>query len=110
MSSLVAAEQTRIKDALKKYHWFKVNHHDLERIVMYFVESKREKIDRSIRIVDKDYFERTDGNVRALIATVEASEIVKIIADPNRTEEVNEAIFDDNVRIYLTRSNPITKR
>lgn len=109
MAALTPAEQERIKESFKKYHWFKVNHHNLERIVQYFVESKREKINRSIKLVDKDYFERTDGNVRALIATVEASEIVSIIASEDNPDEVNESIFDDNVRIYLTRSNPINK-
>lgn len=109
MKQISNLDQNRIKDSFKKYNWFKINHHDLERIVMYFVESKREKIDRSFKIVDRDYFERTDGNVRALIATVEASEIVRIITDCNNDQEVNELIFDDNVRIYLTRSNPINK-
>lgn len=106
---LVASEQSRIDKALEKYRWVKSNSHDLDRLVAYFVKKNKPVIDRSIKIVDKDYFERTDGNVRALICTVEASEIVAMISDPDGGGGVYEPIFDDNVRVYLSRNNAINK-
>lgn len=108
-ASMVVAEQGRISKAIEKYRWVKVNHHDLDRMVSFFVKKNKPVIDRSIRIVDKDYFERTDGNVRALICSIEASEIVRMITDPDSPDAVFEPIFDDNVRVYLSRNNPINK-
>ncbi len=57
-----------------------------------------------------NYFERTDGNIRGLIATIEAEELIKLIRDPTSPEEVRSSVFNDNVRIYLTRKNPINKK
>ncbi|MGM3243102.1 hypothetical protein, partial [Bacillus cereus group sp. Bc237] len=79
-------------------------------IVNYFVERKNSVIDEQLQIVDKDYFDRTDGSIRGLICTVEASEIVRIITNPENPKEVRKEIFNDNVRVYLSRTNKINRR
>ncbi|EPQ5772024.1 AIPR family protein, partial [Enterobacter hormaechei] len=73
-----SGEKERANASLCKYKYFNVHHHSLDTIVNYFVERKNSVIDEQLQIVDKDYFDRTDGSIRGLICTVEASEIVRI--------------------------------
>jgi len=110
MDLLAPAELDRANAALGKYKYFHVNHHSLDTLVNLFVDKKAVAIDNKIQVVDKDYFDRTDGSIRGLICTVEASEIVRIITDPEHPETVQKQIFNDNVRIYLTRTNKINKK
>lgn len=102
-------ERNRANNSLGKFKYFKINHHSLESIVDLFVDKKAAFINDQIQVVDKDYFDRTDGSIRGLICTVEASEIVRLIANPETPTEVRKEIFNDNVRIYLSRTNKINR-
>lgn len=110
MKGLVAAQEQRITNSLSSYRSFSLNQHTLDSIVHLFIDKKQPKINASLRVVDKNYFERTDGNIRGLIATLEATEIVKLITDPNSPQQVRLDVFNDNVRVYLTRKNKINKK
>jgi hypothetical protein len=103
-------ELERANAALGKYKYFHVNHHGLDSLVNLFVEKKSVAIDNQIQVVDKDYFDRTDGSIRGLICTVEAAEIVRIITDPEDPAIVQKDIFNDNVRVYLSRTNKINRK
>ncbi|EKM5065378.1 AIPR family protein [Cronobacter turicensis] len=105
-----SGEKERANASLSKYKYFNIHHHSLDTIVNYFVEKKNSVIDEQLQIVDKDYFDRTDGSIRGLICTVEASEIVRIITNPENPKEVRKEIFNDNVRVYLSRTNKINRR
>jgi len=103
-------ERERADKALGKYKYINVHHHGLSSIINLFVQGKNEKVDDQIQLVDKDYFDRTDGSIRGLICTVEASEVVRLITNPNNSDEVREGIFNDNVRVYLSRTNKINRK
>jgi hypothetical protein len=79
MQPVVTTHQERIKDALDEYGSFSIQHHSLDSIVQMYIDKKRPQIDATLRAVDKNYFERTDGNIRGLIGTFEATEIIKLI-------------------------------
>lgn len=110
MKELVSAQKQRLTSALKPYRSFNVNHHTLDSIVQIFLEKKRPKVNAQLRVVDKNYFERTDGNIRGLIATLEATELIRLITDPDDSGQVNAGVFNDNVRIYLTKKNRINRK
>ena len=110
MKPMVSTQQDRIKQAVKDYGSFTVLHHSLDSIVQMFLDKKRPQIDATLQAVDKNYFERTDGNIRGLICTFEATEIVNLIADPDDPTEVRRDAFNDNVRIYLTQRNSVNKK
>ena len=103
-------ERDRADSSLGKYKYINVHHHGLASIVNTFVYGNKTKVDDKIQLVDKDYFDRTDGSIRGLICTVEASEIVRLITNPTKSGEVREEIFDDNVRVYLSRTNKINRK
>lgn len=103
-------EKERANSTLGKHQYINVHHHALASIVNIFVNGKKTKIDDQLQLVDKDYFDRTDGSIRGLICTVEASEVVRLIRNPYNPNEVREEIFDDNVRVYLSRTNKINRK
>ena len=80
--------------SLAGYRSFTVNHHTLDSLVRFFIDQKRARIDTTLTVVDKNYFERTDGNLRGLIVTLEASELVKLIRDPNQPSQVRLSVFN----------------
>jgi AIPR protein len=110
MQPMVNTQQERVKQALDEYNSFTILHHSLDSIVQMFLEKRRPQIDTTIRVVDKNYFERTDGNIRGLICTVEATEIINFVADPEDFSKVRPDAFNDNVRIYLTQKNNVNKK
>ncbi len=110
MLEMQDAEKERANTSLGKYRNFNVHHHSLESIVEMLVAKKSATINDQIQIVDKDYFDRTDGSIRGLICTVEANEIVRIITDNEDRTKVKNEIFNDNVRVYLSRTNKINKK
>jgi hypothetical protein len=110
MKGMVDTQQRRVASALRPYKSFDVTHHSLDSIVNLFLEKRRTKIDTTLRAVDKNYFERTDGNIRGLIATLEASELVKLVSDPEEPNQVRLDVFNDNVRVYLTKRNRVNKK
>ena len=103
-------EKDRANAALGKFKYFNVHHHSLDSIVEMFVDKKSAKINNQIQVVDKDYFDRTDGSIRGLICTVEAAEVVRIITNPEDPSTVQKEIFNDNVRVYLSRTNKINRK
>lgn len=110
MQPLVEAQNQRLISALEPYRSFTVLDHSLGIVVAAFLEKKAPKIDAELRIVDKNYFERADGSIRGLIVTIEAMELARLISNPHNTSEVREGIFNDNVRVYLTKKNRINRK
>ena len=110
MLPLVETHRKRAEQALLRYRTFTVHQHTLESVVGLFIELREEKIDASLQVVDKNYFDRSDGNIRGLIATVAAEEIVRLIADQEDPSQVRLGVFNDNVRVYLSRKNQINKK
>ena len=106
---MVPDERARLRKSLEKWNGVRENHYGLDEIINLFLSSRQPKIDRDIRVIDKDYYDRTDGNVRALICTIDAAELVKLIADPDDGSAVYRPIFDENVRVYLSGRNNINK-
>ena len=107
--TLTNDHQIRAESRFSKYK-FKTVHHGLDNVATLFVDKKRPKVDRSIRLVDLDYFSRDDGNVRGLICSVEVKDLVEMITDEENEKEINTNIFNDNVRIYLKKTNKINRK
>lgn len=103
-------EKDRANSSLGRFKYFNVHHHSLDSIVELFVDKKSAIINDQIQVVDKDYFDRTDGSIRGLICTVEANEVVRIITDPEEPNAVLKEVFNDNVRVYLSRTNKINRK
>ena len=110
LGRLKEEQEERLVESLAPYRYFDIYQHSLATVADLLVESKRPKIDGQLRLVDNQYFERVDGNIRGLIATIEAEQLVNLIQDPSDPDRVLQGIFDENVRVYLTGRNRFNQR
>lgn len=107
---MVNTHKERINSSLEEFDVFTVLHHSIDSIVGMFLEKRQSKIDSTLKVIDKNYFDRTDGNIRGFIGTFEAKEIVKLISDPINPGNIRYDIFNNNVRIYLTQKNNVNRK
>lgn len=73
------------------------------------VSPPNEPTKHTFTAIEKQYLERTDGNIRGLIATISAKDLIKIIQDQNDPDKINHRIFDKNIRVFLGRGNPVNE-
>lgn len=93
LGPLVASEAGRLNSALEPYRLFSARQHTLASLARLLVEVEAPSIDRRLQIVDDQYFERVDGNIRGLVATVQAKDLIGLIADPEDPSRPLQAIF-----------------
>ncbi len=109
MGALLQDEAQRFRNAVAPYRYVTLHEDTLDVLANSLIERETPRIDRQIRVIDNNYFERVDGNIRGLIATVEARELVDFIRDPADPTSVYLDLFNDNVRVYLTSKNKINR-
>ncbi len=91
--------------------------HDVENFEMHDLKSLADLFFRKdVKILDKkiqtfgDSLEHKNDNIKGLVCTVAATEIVKMIELKNDSKNVDYDIFDKNVRVYLKQRNKINKK
>jgi hypothetical protein len=120
-NSFEVSEKIRFEKCIKKHTNFEPDYVLADKIVDLITKRNREQINAKIRTSNTLLFEKTDGNIRALIANFDAIEILRIITDdesmrnnPNfsdyellKTKDIDENAFEDNVRMYLKKTSRI---
>jgi hypothetical protein len=104
------AEQARLEDSLTPDWDFAGRHHTRESLARLILEAKEPRIDRTWQLVNDQYFERVDGKIRGLVATVQGSDLARMITDPEDALRPLLEMFQENARVYLTQKNKINKR
>ncbi len=99
----------RFENTLREYRLVEFHYLDQEDLVNKILERKYRRVNGQLTFVDKQYFERSDGNVKGIVATVAADDLVKLVCDPDDPEQINEDVFNDNIRIYK-KGNRINER
>ena len=109
-SKILDNHLVRLEESLEKYKFFTVCEHDLDSISDAL--ARRTNSDRKVelRLVEEQIFERTDGNVRAVISTVRADEFLKAFVDPVDPLRLDPTLFEENVRVFLGEENFVNKR
>jgi hypothetical protein len=91
----------KLENAISKYRVVeKPTYLNQEDIVNKILENKTEKINGKIQFIHKQHFEKSDGNIKTVIGAVSAKDIVNLIMDSQDDQEVNEQVFNENVRRY----------
>lgn len=103
------ALRKKFENALKPFRYVEFHYLDQEEIVNKLLERKYRRVDGQLTFIDRQYFERSDGGVKGLVATVAASDLVSLVADSADPTRINEDAFNDNVRIYK-KENRINQR
>lgn len=120
---VVSEELKDFKDFLKHYHTITVREETIEDLLRVAISKDRTNIDCKLKVIDKNYFEKSSGDVKALIANVDVRELLKIITNDEdlrlrtdiedydiiKSARVDENVFEDNVRIYLKQKTKINK-
>ena len=88
----------------------KVHYFDLKAFSQLEHSKTKKKINGEIKFVGKNYFVRADGNKKGVIATVRAEDLIKLFTVEGKLKEVENSIFDDNVRTFLGTKNKINKK
>lgn len=107
-NNFVQAEQERFEREIKKYSNFQIQYQNINNFVTLLTYKGIKKINGEIKLIDTNYFTKIDGNVRALIANVDAEELLKLVTN-NFKEGVIEDIFNDNIRLFLRYRSRINR-
>ena len=99
----------KFETALDKYRYVEYYYYDQEDLVSKILEKKYRKIDGEIHFVDTQYFDRSDGPLKGIVATVAATDLIKLVKDPDDPQKIIEDVFNDNVRVYLKLKNRINQ-
>lgn len=107
---LIDAEMKRIRTAFSRYKAIEFRMHDLDTLSDFFLAKRAPALVREITAIDTNFFDRTDQNLRGVVCSVAALDIVNAIRSEDDPNEVEFGIFDQNVRVYLKRGNRINRR
>jgi hypothetical protein len=116
------AEKRRFELELKKYS-IRVQYDLLRDFVLLLTKKGKQTVNARIRAIDQNLFEKSDGDIRALIIDVDARDLVRIVLDDEQLREdvepadytilcqrgILEDAFEDNVRIYLKQRTKINR-
>lgn len=107
---LVVDQRERMTSSLSRFKFIHLYETDLDTLSDAVAQRHSGNVEISLRAVEEQIFERTDGNVRAVIATVRADEFINAFTDRANPLQLDPQLFEENVRVYLGEQNDINKR
>jgi hypothetical protein len=99
----------RFEKALSKYRVFECFYLDQEDLVNKILERRYRKVNGQLTFIEKQYFDRSDGPLKGIVATVAATDLINLVKDPEDSNKINMEVFNDNIRIYQPK-NKINRR
>ncbi|PZU99279.1 MAG: hypothetical protein DCE90_01830 [Pseudanabaena sp.] len=98
-----------------------IRYHLMPQLIEYIFTTDKQVVNSKIKAIDKCYFLKSDGDIRALIVNVDARDLIRIVLDDeeirNKADmddseyelinqfKILEDAFNDNVRTYLKKSS-----
>lgn len=98
-----------------------IQYHLMPELIKYLASADKKIVNGRIKGIDRCFFEKSDGNIRALIVNIDARDLVRIVIDDEvlrdkadmdddeyegmKNYKILEDAFNDNVRIYLKKSS-----
>ncbi|MDX1961011.1 MAG: AIPR family protein [Leptospiraceae bacterium] len=99
----------KFETALSQYKFVEFYYLTPEELVNKIIEKKYKSVNGKFNFVDKQYFERSDGNVRGIVGTISGLDLINLIADQENPQKIQEDVFNDNIRLYQPE-NDINKK
>lgn len=109
-TGLIQPHAKRFEEFLRPYQHAVLTQHDLLWFSRHLSKGTTVEREYNLGLVEDQYFGRTDGFAKGLIGTVRGDEIVRLITDPNFPQEVDDTLFEDNIRLYLGEENDINRK
>lgn len=122
-SGLEKLEKERFERAITRHSNFEIKYHLIEELVNLIQKRTKRNVNAKIRAIDKNLFEKSDGDVRALIVNFDGRDLIRIVLDNEdirnninltnyeelRKYQIFEDAFEDNVRVYLKQRSKINR-
>lgn len=116
-------EKERFEREVHKNSNFEIKYHMMEELVNLLTKKGKLIVNAKIQAIDRQFFERADGDVRALIVNVDVSDLLRICVDNEdarnnsnledikilKNYEILDDAFEDNVRVYLKQRSKINR-
>lgn len=116
-------EKKRFELELSRYAAFSLVEHTIVDWVNLITKRGKKKLHAQVRAIDKNYFEKSFGDIRALIVNIDAKDLIRIIIDNDEYREqadfedyeqllnfdILEDAFENNVRVYLKQRTKINR-
>lgn len=122
-NSFEKSERERFEREIKKLGNTTCEYILMDELVNLLTNKSKEDINAKIIVSSDKMFEKSDGEIRALILTLNVRDCVRIVLDNDKIREtpnvedysellkypILENAFDDNVRVYLKQKPRINK-
>lgn len=116
-------EQNRVERALKRYSHCQLQLDLVQDFVGFLTKGELEQVDAKVRLINREFFVKTDGDSRALVANLDARDLIKIVINDSKVREMTGKsaydqlkshdlcadAFDENVRVYLKQRTQVNK-
>ena len=99
----------RFEDALRQYYFVDFKYLNLEDIVSLILQRRHPPVNADVNFIGRCHFMKSDGPLKATVATVPAIDLIKLISAPDDPSVINEHVFNENVRVDLGLRNPINR-
>ena len=122
-NSFEESERKRFEKEIGRYSFMEVAYHLMPDFVSLLTNKDRQAVHGKVRAIDKNFFEKSDGDIRALIVDLDARDLIRLVIDDEalrnavdlddyaslRQHALLEDAFEDNVRIYLKLRSKINR-
>jgi hypothetical protein len=116
-------EDERFKREIQMHANFEIRYHLMGDLVNLLTKKDKQKVNAKLRAIDKNFFEKSGGDIRALIADIDVRDLIRIVLDDGnmrnysdiedytliRGHGILEDAFEDNVRLYLQQRSKINR-
>lgn len=122
-NSLEDSEKILFEKSIGKYGNVSPAYETINTLIDKAMHGSKKLVSGKIKAIDKNIFDKSDGDIKALIADVDVRDLLRICLDDEDIRnnvslndynemiehEIEEAVFEDNVRIYLKQRSKINK-
>jgi hypothetical protein len=115
-------ERKRFELSIARHSNFTIEYHFLDEYVSRIQGKGKVLVSARIRGIDLNSFEKSDGDVRALIVDVDIRDLIRIVLDNENVRndvdfnyekmseyKILEDAFEDNVRVYLKQRSRVNR-
>lgn len=121
--AFISTEQERFQRELDRYSSFSVVYYTIDNFTEILIKHGRKMVDAKLNAINENYFEKSEGGLRALVVNVDVVDLLRICCDSDELRstpsmdnyspllrcDLCEDVFDENVRIYLKTRTKINK-
>jgi hypothetical protein len=80
---------------------------DFKRSLNLLIIPSREKTKHKFNAIEKQYLGRSDGDIKGFVGTISAKDLINMIRDPRDPDKIDPLLFDQNIRVFLGKDNPV---